>query len=346
MLPQLISVIPHRRLYERTLFTMFFLGENDLTICHDFDGLRKCMADALQSVSLKKATNFSRSVYNLDPKNSTFLGVMPAVDHSKPLLGYKVITIFKQNKQHNINPHQGIVVLLDEVTGQVKCILDGCFVTALRTAAVSAVATEILSRPQSSTLAVIGAGRQAIEHIKAITKIRPIENIHIYSKTKASYASLKTHFRHDPFNILFKETAKAAVLNADILVTCTPAKEYILSIDELPKGIHVNAIGACRPGDREVNLHNHPLLKVYLDSKEACFTESDEIIQPCKEKILSYDKIIGEIGECIANLIPKRCHEDEITFFKSVGLSIEDVCAANFFYNKALELKVGQHLIP
>lgn len=106
---------------------MFFLGENDLSICHNLDGLRKCMADALQSVSLKKATNFSRSVYNIDSENSTFLGVMPAIDKSKQLLGYKIITIFKQNKQNNMNPHQGIVVLLNDVTGQIECILRWMF---------------------------------------------------------------------------------------------------------------------------------------------------------------------------------------------------------------------------
>jgi ornithine cyclodeaminase/alanine dehydrogenase-like protein (mu-crystallin family) len=324
---------------------MLFLNEQDLQICMDLDKLRNCMRDALLSFSLKKSINFPRAVFNIDPKNNAPLGFMPATDESKQIMGYKAVSVFHHNKQKNLNPHQGIVVLLDAESGQVKCILDGSFITAVRTAAVSAFATELLSNPNSTTLALIGAGRQAIEHAKAIARIRPIENIYIYSQSQASFDMCYNHLKMYPFNICFRSSPKEAVSEADIAVTCTASKKSLLNIDEFPFGIHINAIGACRPGDKEIALYDQDLLKIFLDSKESCLLESDEIMDPLRDNSLSPEKIIGEIGECAANQIPGREHSDDVTVFKSVGLSIEDVYAAEFFYQTAKEKQIGQQVI-
>ena len=130
--------------------------------------------------------------------------------------------------------------------------------------------------------------------------------------------------------------------SGDIVVTCTPTKKSLLSIQDFPKGAHINAIGSCRPGAIEVALRDYKNLNIYLDSREACLLESDEIIQPLKSRALSESTIIGELGSCIAQQISGRKNQDDITFFKSVGLSIEDIYAADFFYRQAIKFNIGQ----
>jgi alanine dehydrogenase len=256
---------------------MLFLNEHDLKKCLDLDDLRNYMKRALHSFSRKKSINFPRTVFNTQINNAP-LGFMPAVDHENNLLGYKVVGVFHDNTEINLNPHQGIVALIDQKTGKVKCILDGSFVTAVRTAAVSAAATDLLSRTNAKTLGLIGAGSQAIEHANAITRIRPIETIYVYSRTQKSFDNLAEQLCQYPFKMELKATPQEAVAHADIVVTCTASKTSLLSIHDFPKGTHINAIGACRPGEQEITLYNHDFLKIYLDSEESCLLESEEII--------------------------------------------------------------------
>ncbi|MDP3561523.1 MAG: ornithine cyclodeaminase family protein [Legionellaceae bacterium] len=323
---------------------MLFLNEHDLKKCLDYDELRVHMKHALQSFSLKKATNFPRAVFNTHADINAPIGFMPAVDHGNKLLGYKAISVFHHNHKMNLNPHQGIVVLLDKLTGQVKCILDGFFVTAVRTAAVSAVSTELLSRADSKTLALIGAGCQAVEHVKAISRVRSIERVIVYSRTTKTFDDFSKKLSEYPFQIETKATPQEAVASADIIVTCTSSSNSLLSIHDFPKGAHINAVGACRPGEQEITICNRDKLKIYLDSEEACMIESEEIIHGLKNLSLDKKTIIGELGTCLSNHIPGRESQDEITFFKSVGLSIEDVYAADCFYQKAQKINIGQHV--
>lgn len=323
---------------------MLFLNEHDLMQCLNLDSLQRYMKEALRSFSLKESINFPRTVFQAGGAHNALLGFMPALDHNKNILGYKAISVFHQNIKKNINPHQGIVTLLDSDTGKIKCIMDGFFITAVRTAAVSAVATDLLSRTDSKTLALVGAGCQAIAHVKAISRIRPIQNIRVYSRTSASFDAFCQQIPNDQFNITHYSSPQETVACSDVVVTCTPAKKSVLSIQDFSKGTHVNAIGACRPGDKEITLFDHKLLKIYLDSRESCLIESDEIIQPLKDKSLSENAIMGELGCCIAQQIPGRQSQDDITLFKSIGISIEDIYAAEFFYRQAQKLKIGQRV--
>lgn len=322
---------------------MIILNSSDIEHCLDLDELRKCMMNALKSISTQSVKNFPRTVFNLDSNSA--LGFMPAMDSSRKVLGYKAISVFHDNALKGLNPHQGIVVLLDPQTGLIKCLLDGSTLTALRTAAVSAAATDRLSRTESNCLALIGAGRQAIEHVRAIIRIRPIKKIYLFTRSSNSADQfinlIKSHYHLD---VLIKNTPKEAVQNADIVVTCTPSTEALLDINDFREGTHINAIGASRPGFQEVSLSNHIFLKIYLDSKESCSLESDEVFEPIKSGILSSDTIIGEMGDCLTNKIKGRESNREITFFKSVGLSIEDVLAAEYFYNQAVSKSIGQEV--
>ena len=320
---------------------ILFLNTHDLTLCFDADKLRATMQKALIAFSSNQAINYPRAVFALDNEAQSPLGFMPAMDAHQALLGYKAITVFHQNTQKHLNPHQGIVVLLNEATGQVKCILDGSYLTAVRTAAVSAVATEKLSRPDASTLAIIGSGRQAIEHVHAISRIRPIQSLAVYTRKKESYRHFAAIF-DNYYQIIHAATPEQAAQHADIVVTCTASKHSLLDISEVNEGTHINAIGACRPNDYEISLRNRANLKIYLDSSVSCFLESDEIKTPIDNKTLSKNTIIGELGSCLANSIPGRTQDKDITVFKSIGLSIEDLYAADYFYQAAISAHIGQ----
>lgn len=322
---------------------MLFLNAYDLNQCFDGDKLRVYMQDALISFSLKQSSNFPRAVFTLNNEYKNPMGFMPAMDFNPAVLGYKAITVFHQNSQHHLNPHQGIIVLLNEETGQVKCILDGSYITAVRTAAVSAVATDKLSRSDSSRLAIIGSGRQAIEHVLAISRVRDIQSIFVYTRSQESFSHFSQNIGNE-YAITQALTPAQAVNHADIVVTCTSSKQSLLDINDVPEGVHINAIGACRPGDYEISLHDRAHLKVYLDSYESCLLESDEIKKPIEDNSLSKNTLIGELGSCLADHIPGRTQELDITVFKSIGLSIEDIYAAKYFYQTAIETNIGQHI--
>lgn len=321
---------------------MLFLNEQHLRACLDYTSLQNEMAQALIHVSNEKATNFPRVALPVKQDGSP-LGLMAAVDHTQSLLGYKVITVFHDNRAKQLNPHQGLVVYLNSETGRVQSVLDASYVTAVRTAAVSAVATHHLSRHDASNLALVGSGVQALEHIKAISSIRSIRRLFIYSRTRASYEALCNQLvDHSFLEMTFCESPQAAVSEADIVVTCTSSKKALLSLDELPPGCHINAIGACRPNEIEVKFSGGKHIKIYMDSQNACFAESEEIKQLAQNPILAKQMIVGEIGSLLANTLPGRCSVNEITCFKSVGLAIEDLFAAHYFYKQAVKRHIGQ----
>jgi ornithine cyclodeaminase len=302
------------------------------------------MSHALQAVQNPQAKNFPRDVYPLtEGKN---FGLMLAFDHSESLLGYKTLVLSPFARQNGLNAHQGIVVLLDATTGRLKCLLDASTVTGLRTAAVSAVATNALSKQNARSHAIIGTGYQAEEHFKSIRSIRPtIDTVHVYGRTPASTERFEHFLKSQHIKkIMIHSNPVDAVCDADIVTTCTNAQTPFLSIDHVQPGTHINAVGSSRPGSQEVTLINCNHLKIYLDSKEACFLESDEITLPIQNGTLDSKFILGELGEQLRGQIPGREHENDITVFKSVGLGIEDMYAAHFFYQKALELGIGQQI--
>lgn len=217
------------------------LSATDILAAHSAKGLKKAMEHALKNLSSAQAQNFPRTVIEFN--SSSALGVMPAQDQSRNLLGYKAVSVFFANRQIGLNPHQGLVILMDEHTGLIKALLDGTTVTALRTAAVSAAATERLSKQDAKTLTLIGAGRQAYEHALAIYEVRPIQKIQIWNRTIQTAENLILKLKNKiscEFSI--SDSPQQAVRNADIVVTCTSSKIPILRGDDFMPGTHINAV--------------------------------------------------------------------------------------------------------
>lgn len=320
---------------------LLVLTSTELNQLIDLDELRREMGQALLSISLRETQSHLRNVTSLNLNNA--LGIMPAINESLQIVGYKAVTVYPQNNQFKLNPHQGLMTLLDYETGQVKCIMDGSMITAMRTAAISAMAADLLAQESVSTLAIIGAGRQALENFRALSRIRTFKKTIIFNRTK-EHAEVLVRELEKESDMVFEiaKTPIEAVGNADVVITCTSSKDPLFKTTDLKAGAHVSALGSCRPGYREVDVLEHSNLKVFIDQFEACEKEADEILSLGKK----LDSFSCEIGQVISKEKRGRQHREEITFFKSVGIAAFDLFAAEYIYQKAMKDKnIGTNIL-
>lgn len=266
------------------------------------------MEKALIDFSTGKVVQPVRSVVPVDPPGG-FMGIMPALSEG---LGLKVVTFYPPNAKRGLPTHMATIFLLDPETGAPVVVMDGRLITEMRTAAVSAAATKLLASPEARVLAILGSGVQARSHAEALRLVRPIEEICVWSPTKAHADRLAEEIGAK------STTAEQAVRDADVVVTATNSKTSILRGAWLKPGCHVNAVGACRPDWCE--LDDDAMRNVlFVDSREAAMQESGDVI-------LSGAKIYAELGAALACKIPARA--DETTIFKSLGMAVEDIAAA------------------
>ena len=290
------------------------------------------MEEAFTALANGHALQPLRSVMWL-PDKTGLLGMMPAYSAGKKIMGIKVISVFHGNKKFDLSSHQGVVLLFESTHGQLEAIVDADEVTAIRTAAVSGLATKLLASDIPSTLAVLGSGTQAEQHIEAMLCVRKITSIKIWSRDHSHAEELaeQTARRHNIAAIAVKD-AKDAVGDADIICTTTASSTPVLSGDWVKKGAHINAVGACTPNARELDTATIVKAKLYTDKYESLFNEAGDFIIPKKEEAVNDDHVKGELGEVLLKIKKGRESDDEITVFKSLGISIEDIYAANFVY--------------
>jgi ornithine cyclodeaminase/alanine dehydrogenase-like protein (mu-crystallin family) len=271
------------------------------------------MEKALIDFSAGKVTQPVRSVITVDPPGG-FFGMMPA--RTPDGLGLKIVTFYTSNAQLGIPTHMATIFLVDPETGAPLAIMDGRLITEMRTAAVSAAATKLLAPRDAKVLAILGSGVQAHSHVDALRLVRQFEEIRVWSPTTSHADQFAQEIGAKVM------PAKAAVRDADVVVTATNSKMSILRGRWLKPGCHVNAIGACRPDWRELDddaMRN----VIFVDSREAAMKESGDII-------LSGAKIYAELGEVFAGKVPPRANET--TIFKSLGMAVEDIAAATLVY--------------
>lgn len=280
------------------------------------DELIEVTERALAGFSSGKAVQPVRTVLSIWEHNG-FFGLMPAYNGA---LGAKLVTLYPDNK--HLPTHQGVVVLFDPKTGEPIAMVDGRLITEMRTAAASAVATRLLSRPKSSVLAILGSGVQARSHLEALRFVREFQEVRVWSpRNSQSFA--------DSYGIEAAGSAEEAIRGADVVVVATASTVPVLFGEWLSGGTHVNAVGACRPDWRELDDAVMERAKTYVDSVEAASVESGDII--------AAKEVVGEIGEVIAGKKPGRQSDKEITLYKSLGIAVEDVSAADLVYRRALE---------
>jgi ornithine cyclodeaminase len=265
------------------------------------------------------------------------LAMMPSFRAGEaPLFGLKAICVFPGNAAIGKDAHQGGVLLFSGETGELLALVNASAITAIRTAAVSGVATRLLSREDSRELAIIGAGVQAHPHLEAIVCVRSIRRARIASRSfdHAQHFAEEVQTRF-PFPIEPVETVEAAVRDADVIVTVTTSREPVLRREWIAPGAHINAIGTFSPKAREVDSATMAAATLFVDRRESALNEAGDYLIAAAEGAIGPDHISAELGEVLIGAHPGRTSPDEVTIFKSLGLAIEDLAAAAFVYQKA-----------
>lgn len=272
---------------------------------------------------------------------------MPAyVGGSDNALGVKLITLYADNPaQHNLPAIQGNFVLFHPEDGRLLAILEAGYMTAVRTGASGGVAARHLARADAKTLTIFGSGAQAPFQVEAVCAVRPIERVYVISQRMENAERFaREQSRRLNVEIVPTGDVETAVRAADVIVTATNAHTPLFDGGWLRPGTHINAVGAHLPTAREVDTSTIQRAKVVTDQTSACLAEAGDLILPINEGVVSPSHIYAEIGLIAAGDLPGRTHPDEITFFKSVGLAVQDVAVAALIVQQATARGIGQYL--
>lgn len=302
------------------------------------------MESALAKFSAREVLQPIRSVLTVGPTKAYF-GLMPAYVPAPASLGAKLVTVFGENHKHNLPSHLATILLLDPETGALQAMMDGRYITEARTAAVSAVSTRFLAKPGASTLAIIGSGVQARSHLEAYQLVRQLQQVRIWSPKERSRAQFVEDMSgHSPAPIVAADSAEAAVRGADLIVLVTSSPTPVIEDAWVANGAHIVCVGACRPNQQEMPPALVARSRLYVDSKAAAIVESGDVVMNIAAKLFDESHIRGEIGELVLGRVEGRRSVDEITVFKSLGMAVEDVVAADLVFRRASESGAGTEL--
>jgi alanine dehydrogenase len=292
-----------------------FLEEEDVRQLLRMEELIPAMASALRDLSAGKVEQPMRRVLPVAEHNG-FFAVMPAYGGA---LGAKLVTFYPNNT--GVPTHHAMILLFRPETGEPLVTMDGRLITEMRTAAVSAVATDLLAREDASVLAILGSGVQARSHLEALRIVRKFREVRVWSPRNSNEFARQ-------FKVTTAASAEEAVRGADVIVVATAATTPVLLGEWLSPGTHINAVGATRPNWRELDDETLRRARIYVELREAAMKESGDVI--------AAGEMFAEIGEVVAGVRPGRQSKEEITLFKSVGVAVEDVVAADLVYRKAM----------
>ncbi len=280
------------------------------------------------------------------------MGLMPAYiddksDESdkgglKAAYGLKAVCVFPGNPAQGKDAHQGSVMLFSAETGELLALMNASAITAIRTAAVSGVATQLLAREEAGDLALIGAGAQAHAHLAAMAHVRPLKRVRVASERPENAAKFATSVSADyDFPIEAIASVEAAVRGADLVVTVTTATDPILQREWLSPGAHLNVVGSSVPTAREVDTATMAAANLFVDRRVSTLNEAGDYLFAMRDGAIGPEHIQAELGELLLGVHPGRTEADQITLFKSLGLAVEDVAAAMYIYEQAQEKQVG-----
>ena len=303
------------------------------------------MADALASLARGEVYQPLRTIVR-PPEARGLLGLMPAYRAGEQgAFGLKAICVFPENPAKGKDAHQGAVMLFSRETGELLALMNASEITAIRTAAVSAVATRLLAREDAQELAIVGAGVQARTHLEALAAVRDIRRARVAARNIEHAQKLVREMQtRIAFPIEAVGTNEEAVRGADVIVTATSSLEPVINKDWISPGAHVNAIGTHSPNSREVDSATMAAARIFVDRRESALNESGDYLLAAKEGLVTPESILGEIGELLIERKSGRTSATDITLFKSLGLAIEDVVSANHVYNKAQWQNAGTRI--
>ena len=300
------------------------------------------MSDALGALARGEVYQPLRTIIR-PPEARGLLGLMPAYRHGEyGAFGMKAICVFPGNPSLAKAAHQGMVILFSQETGEPQALMNASQITATRTAAVSAVATRLLARPDAGNLGIIGAGVQARTHLEALSLVRSIKRARVACRTRDHAMQLVRELQDKfEFPIEAVNSNEEAVRGADLIVTATSAHEPVLERQWIADGAHINAIGTHSPQSREIDSATMAAARIFADRRESVLNEAGDYLLAAQEGAVGPESIVAEIGELVINAKQGRTADSEVTLFKSLGLAIEDVVCAEYLLRKAKAENVG-----
>lgn len=315
------------------------LKKGDIEDLVDMNDILQVVEEAFKEYALGRV--------QMPPKSYLFftggdLRIMPSYLEVSGVAGVKCVNSHPNNPtKYSLPTVMAIIELVDPEDGFPLTIMDGTWVTDMRTGAAGGISAKYLARPDSKKLGIIGAGRQAYTQLMAIKSVLDIEEVGVYCRTPSTREEFaKKTSKEYGIDVIPASTAKEAVKDKDIIVTATPSTKPIIRLEWTPPGVHICAIGADAPGKQELDPKILIKGRVFVDSWEQA-SHSGEINVPLNEGILSEDDISGTLGQVIIGKVPGRIKDDEITIFDSTGLSVQDMATASLVYERALKEKRG-----
>jgi ornithine cyclodeaminase len=309
----------------------------------------EAMRQAFEALSSGRVEQPPRTHVAIAPHDGVSL-LMPAFvnddDVAKQALAVKVVSLYEGNPARGLSRIQATVLAFDPATGELLALLDGTALTAIRTAAASAAATDLLARPDSRVLAVFGAGPQARAHVAAICAVRAIDVVRCYSPSSDGTRAMCATLAAEPGgrNIVVASSASEALADADIVVTATTSSTPVFADRDLRAGVHVNAIGAYRPDACEIPPATVARAIVVVDSRAAAWEEAGDLIQPMRAGLVTREHVHAELGEILLGLKSGREDDSAVTLFKSVGVAVQDAVAARHVVQAARRFHLGRKI--
>ena len=326
---------------------MLALPRQDIKRLVPMNDAIELMKLAFGALSAGRTESPLRTVITVDESHGDAL-FMPAFVPDQSALGIKVVSVFGENSGRGLPVIHALVVLLDPSTGQPVALMDGTYLTALRTGAVAGAATDLLARPDSRVLTVIGPGAQGVTQIAAVCAVRPIERVIVVGREGTNFTPFLGRLENDWPDLVGRvETttdAALAVSSADVVSCATNSRTPVFEDAAVQPGTHINAVGAYTPEMQEIPEATVKRARIVVDAVEAALAEAGDLLQPLAAGLIDRERLSVELGMLVNGSAEGRTTADEITFFKSVGNAVQDVVVAKHAVDRARDLGIGTEL--
>ena len=306
------------------------------------------MKQAFAALTEGRARVPLRATLAVPPYDGTTL-VMPAfvADESGDALTVKVVSLFERNRDRDLPLIHAAVLVLEAHTGRARAVLEGSTLTAIRTGAASGAATDLLARPDSKTVAILGSGVQARTQLEAVCTVRSIDSVRVYDpilESAARFAAEVAGRGPIPASVDDVADAREAVAEADIICTATTSSTPVFDDGDLKDGVHINAVGSFKPEVQEIPGGTVARALVVVDDREAALDETGDLIQPIEQGLFTRDHLHADLGEIVLQRASGRTSDEEVTLFKSVGIAVQDAMAARVVMREAERAGLGQRV--
>lgn len=326
---------------------MLLLTKENIRTVFSMKNAIEASKEALRIYSSGKAVVPLRTVIDIKEKGQSLF--MPGYVEQLHAAGVKIVSVFPRNVVMGKPSISAKMLLLDGETGEVCAILDGTYLTQLRTGALQGAATDILARRDAKIAVLFGTGGQAATQLEAMLNVRKLNEVRVFDinfeRAQSFVAAMQKELSQHNANIVAVHNGDDAIKDADIITTATTSEKPVFNGELVKQGVHVNGIGAYLPHMQELPASIiHKADKIIFDTNEGVLFEAGDIIIPMKSGVITREDFDGELGEVVSGKVKGRETDQEITVFKAVGTAVLDVVTAHYIYARALEMKVGQHI--